>query len=261
MIMVGPNTDVASGSGGDHGGRPNRSGLCDKVESVHAAVVVVAGGTGVAGECVVAELVARGATVAVPSRSQARLDRLRDAHPQPNLHLFRGGMDSYSAAAKAADAITSELGGVDAVVASLGGWWEGEPLTEISEQTWRSLLDANLTSHFITARTFLPMLASRPGTTYVTLNGVAAQKAVARSGPISVTGAAQQMMLRVLAEEVPAVRLHEVAILTPIITRHWDGSPTKPGWLTGAEVGRYVADVLESDFAYSDELLLAIPSS
>jgi hypothetical protein len=69
------------------------------------------------------------------------------------------------------------------------------------------------------------------------------------------------MMLRVLAEEVSgSVRLHEVAVLTPIITRHWDGRPVRPGWLTGAEVGRYVAGVLAPDFPHRHELLLAIPS-
>jgi hypothetical protein len=69
------------------------------------------------------------------------------------------------------------------------------------------------------------------------------------------------MMLRVLAEEVSgAVRLHEVAVLTPIITRRWDGRPIRPGWLTGAEVGRYVTDVLGPDFPQRHDLLLAIPS-
>jgi NAD(P)-dependent dehydrogenase (short-subunit alcohol dehydrogenase family) len=154
-------------------------------------VVVVAGGTGVAGECVVEELLARGATLAVPSRSQARLQRLHHAHPQAELHTYLGGMDSYATASHTAKRITAELGGIDAVVASLGGWWEGEALIEIAEKTWRQLLDTNLTSHLIAARTFLPLLAGRAGAVYLTLNGVAAQKAVAGSGPVSVTGAAQ----------------------------------------------------------------------
>ncbi len=256
--------------------------------SLRGHVIVVAGGAGVAGECVVAALLARGATVAVPSRSGPRLERLRAVHDCPDLHTYLGAMDSADGAADVCARIVADLGQIHGVVASLGGWWAGHALVDLPEATWRELLDVNLTSHFLAARAFLPALvnhrspaargaiesgaiAPRRRGVYLTLNGIAADKAVANSGPISATGAAQRMMLRVLAEELLAedvfaqdmgaghVRLHEVTVRTPIITRHWDGSPIQPGWLDGHVVGAYVADVLDPDFPHPDRMLLGIP--
>src|SRR5690606_30808344 len=134
--------------------------------------------------------------------------------------------------------------------------------TEIPMATWERILRDNLISHFVVARTFLPALASRPGTVYLTLGGIAARQPVAGSGPISMTGAAQAMMMRVLAVELAGspVRLHEVDILTPIVTRHWDGGPIEPGCLTGEQVGEYVVRVLSGDVEKPDQLFFAIPA-
>lgn len=226
-------------------------------------VFVVAGGAGVAGEAVVAALIRHGATVAVPSRSAQRLARLRDTIGSPRLHPVPADLTDLDQAAVARDQIIATLGPIDGVVASLGAWWEGATLAELDLATWRRILDDNLTSHFVTARTFLPVLADRPGAVYVALAGIAALKPVPNAGPISVTGAAQTMLLRVLAAELAdrPVRLHEIAVLTPIVTARWDGRPVQPGWLTGEQVGEYVVRVVTPGFAGADQLLLAEPGA
>src|SRR5262245_13499231 len=147
---------------------------------------LVAGGAGVAGECVVQALLERGATVAIPSRSPERLSALRDyLNESTRIHMFVGGFDSADSAAAVTAWAGATLGRLDGVVASLGGWWEGPPLVELAEQTWQELLQTNLNSHFRCARALLPLLTSRPGGVYVALNGIAAELAVARSGPTS----------------------------------------------------------------------------
>ena len=223
---------------------------------VEGRVHVVAGGTGRAGEPVVRALLARGATVVVPSRSPDRLAALQDRNESDRLHGVVGDISDLSLGKR----LTS-FGPIDAVVASLGGWWEGAPLAELDAGTWRSIVDDNLTSHFLVARNFLPVLADRPGSVYLTLGGVASVLAVAGSGPISVTGAAQAMMMRVLAKEMAgtAVRLHEVDIFTPVVTDRWDGGEIDPEWLTGEQVGAAVADVLDPDFPHPDQLFLSLP--
>jgi 3-oxoacyl-[acyl-carrier protein] reductase len=225
---------------------------------------VVAGGTGVAGESVVAGLLRHGATVVVPSRSPDRLARLRDTLDSVQLHTIVGRTDDPAGAIAVRERIVARVGPLDGVVASLGGWWEGAPLTEIEIGQWQRIIDDNLTSHFIVARTFLGDLAERSGGVYVALGGIAAIKPVPRSGPISVTGAAQAMLMRVLAEELKdaQVRLHEVDILTPVVTRHWErGRPVQPGWLSGEEVGDYLAQVVDPSFPQADRLFLALPEA
>jgi NAD(P)-dependent dehydrogenase (short-subunit alcohol dehydrogenase family) len=222
-------------------------------------VFVVLGGAGVAGECVTEALLGAGATVAVPSRSPDRLADLQAWLDTPNLHPF--GYRAPDELVEVADDVAARLGPIDGVVASLGGWWEGSPVLAIGDDRWAQVIADNLTSHVVAARTFLPRLVDRPGAVYLTLNGIAADRPVAGAGPICVTGAGQRMLLRVLAEELRGtrVRLHEIAIGTPVVTRHWDGRPIRPGWLTGTEVGAFVAGVASVDFPAPDRLLLAIP--
>lgn len=225
---------------------------------------MVAGGAGIAGEAVVAALLRHGATVAATSRSVERLARLRTSIGSPRLYtaVVSHPADLVATAA-ARDRIVADLGPLDGVVVALGGWWAGPQLTELDLATWWRLLDDNLTSHFVAARTYLPVLRDRPGAVYIALAGIAALKAVPGSAPVSVTGAGQTMLLRTLAAELVGspVRLHEVAILTPVVTDRWDGSPVQPGWLTGDEVGEFVARVAAPGFAGADQLLLATPRS
>ncbi|MFS8521714.1 MAG: SDR family oxidoreductase [Micromonosporaceae bacterium] len=227
--------------------------------SLNGKLFVVAGGAGVAGESVASGLLRRGATVAITSRSRERVDRGCRWLDSPRLHGFVGDMSRLEGAATVRDQITDRLGAIDGVVASLGGWWEGPPLTELDLGTWERILADNLTSHFIAARTFLPALVGRPNAVYVTLGGVGATKAIPHAGPISVTGAAQTVLLQVLDAEKTGVRLHEVRIMTPIVTHRWDRPDRERDWLTGEEVGDYVASVVSDDFPLRDELILYLP--
>ena len=229
--------------------------------NLEGRVHVVAGGTGRAGEPVVKALLARGATVVVPSRSADRLAALRERNESERLHGYLGDISDLSRGTGLRDRIVAEVGAIDAVVAALGGWWEGTPLAELDVGTWQKILTDNLTSHFLTARIFLPVLADRPDAVYLTLGGIASVLAVAGSGPISITGAGQAMMMRVLAKEMAdrAVRLHEVDIFTPVVTDRWDGGPIEPGWLSGDEMGAFVADALDPGFAQVHKLFLSVP--
>lgn len=227
--------------------------------------MLVAGGAGVVGECVVRALLSGGARVVVPSRSAGRLAALADRTDRAvrdRLHLVLGDVGTDDGITRLRDEIVDRHGRPRGVVASLGGWWEGEQFADLPTSTWDRILHDNLTSHFLVARTFLPVLDQRADPVYVTLAGIAADHPEPFAAPISITGAAQRMMLRTMAvsDLGRTIRLHEVAIMTPVVTDRWDGDPPRPEWLTGEEVGRYVAGVLSPDFPSPDTLLLEIPS-
>lgn len=63
-----------------------------------------------------------------------------------------------------------KLGRLDSVIAALGDWWRNMPLTELSMEGWQNYLNSNLTSHFIAAKPFLPVLAEGE-TSYTLLGG------------------------------------------------------------------------------------------
>lgn len=226
--------------------------------------VLVAGGAGVAGECVVRALLALGTHVVVPSRASARLTALADRTDpavRDRLHLALGDVGTEEGVTRLRDEIVERYGRPRGVVASLGGWWEGEQFADLPTSTWERVLHDNLTAHFLVARTFLPVLDQDAAPVYVTLAGIAADHPEPFAAPISITGAAQRMMLRTIAvsDLGRTIRLHEVAIMTPVVTDRWDGDPPRPDWLTGEQVGAYVAGVVSPDFPDPGTLLLEIP--
>ncbi|GAB3444998.1 SDR family oxidoreductase [Actinophytocola sediminis] len=231
----------------------------------HPAPVVVAGGAGVVGECVVHALLGAGARVVVPSRSQDKLDALAgrtDPAVRDRLHLVPGDVGTETGVARLRAEILDRYGRPRGVVASLGGWWEGEQFADLATSTWDRILHDNLTAHFLTARGFLPVLDQDAAPVYVTLAGIAADHPEPFAAPISITGAAQRMLLRTIAvsDLGQRIRLHEVAVMTPVVTSRWTGDPPEPGWLTGEQVGAFVADVVSPGFTRADTLLLALPS-
>jgi NAD(P)-dependent dehydrogenase (short-subunit alcohol dehydrogenase family) len=226
--------------------------------------ILVAGGAGVAGECVVHELLNRGATVVVPSRSTSKLAALADrADPaaKGRLHLMVGDIGTEAGMLRLRNEAIDLHGPLRGVVASLGAWWEGEQFVDLSMSTWNRILHDNLTAHFLVARSFLPVLDPGDNPVFVMLAGIAADHPEPYAAPISITGAAQRMMLRTIAvsDIGRQVRLHEIAIMTPIVTDRWDDAPPEPGWLSGKQVGAYVADVVSPEFPRPNNLLLEIP--
>jgi NAD(P)-dependent dehydrogenase (short-subunit alcohol dehydrogenase family) len=132
---------------------------------------LVAGGTGDVGSAIVGVLLSRGAQVLVPARDAAKAERLRAEVGGERLTIIPGDIGSVTGAESVAAQIEMPLSGV---VASLGGWWQGPPLTAVSPADWDAILAGNLTSHFAAARAFVPLIDVRGGS-YVQILGAAAE--------------------------------------------------------------------------------------
>lgn len=211
-------------------------------ESAHilsGMTAVVAGGTGEVGEGVVRAFLGAGARVVVPSRSERRLDALREALGDPGDALVTLAADVGDEAG--AGAFRDMLGARDllpnAVVASLGGWWSGPPLTSLPLARWQEVIDMGLTAHFVCAKTLLPLLAERAGSSYTFVNGAGGLHPVTGSGPVSVSAAAQTMLKDVFAAETPSVRIQSLLLATPVRTRSRPDGP--PDWISAGEAGAY----------------------
>jgi NAD(P)-dependent dehydrogenase (short-subunit alcohol dehydrogenase family) len=217
------------------------------------ARVLVAGGAGGVGEGIVRHLLRAGHFVVVPSRSQAKLDLIRERLAL-DVPLGDGTIERLTTLVArvgepdGAEALCAQLeraGGVDVAIASIGGWWEG-PLLEMAAAQWDAVMDEMLRAHFIFARTFVPMLQRRGSGRYIGIGGGAAYFPIPFAAPVSIAGAAQLMLTRALRAEVtdPAIDILELVIDGPVRTRNSEGAT--PGWIELDEIGPIVVELVET---------------
>lgn len=206
--------------------------------------IIVAGGAGAVGQGIVHALLEAGASVHVPTRRSAELDRLSGlvgAETLARLKVHEVDLADASVSRRFINTVLAE-GGLDGVVASLGGWRQGGELAAITGDEWATVVRNNLTSHIDAARLFIPVLSRQASLPcYLMINGGAALLPVPQAGPMSIVSAAQAMIARVLAAENGAkgVRVNQLILNTPIITHHRPQG--RANWLTAEEIGAVCA--------------------
>jgi NAD(P)-dependent dehydrogenase (short-subunit alcohol dehydrogenase family) len=219
-----------------HMGRPQRC-------------VLVIGGAGGVGSGIVEALLERGRfdRVLASSREAAKLETLRTyTSSHRRLTCISGSVDDRAAA----DALLAEAqdhGSLDAVVACLGGWWEGPHLTELDVAQWDCAFASLLRPHFIAARTFVPALTGA-NARYLFIGGDAALGPVPHSTLVSIAGAAQIMLVRALAAErrnEPCPIIEELIISGAVRTRAAHHGPMTEGEITAREAGDVAAAMLD----------------
>jgi NAD(P)-dependent dehydrogenase (short-subunit alcohol dehydrogenase family) len=214
------------------------------------ASVLVGGGAGGVGEAIVRFLLRAGHAVIVPSRSEAKLERLgerlRGDVSLENLTTIVTNIGEIEGAEVLRDQLVRDLGRIDVAIASLGGWWEGAPLTEIPVEAWDEVMNEMLRTHFVFARTFIPMLQAQGGGRYIGIGGGAAYVPIPGAAPVCMAAAAQLMMTRALRAEIadPAIDILELVIDGPVRTRDSE-EIARPGWIELDEIGPIALDLAE----------------
>lgn len=220
--------------------------------------IVVLGAAGGVGEGVVAEFLQAGAHVLGISRTDAKLDQLADRLGRPSgLALIAGGVGSEAEASALAQSVKRSTPRIDGVVVSIGSWWQGPPLIKTSLADWNSVLTERLTTHFLAAKHFIPLIAdTAPGGFYLSIGGATAEVPIPNSGPVSVASAAQVMLTKVLRAESrdAPVRIQELMIWTTIATQV-HGNKVDPSWITPNDVGRHIIALMASAATARDPIV------
>lgn len=195
--------------------------------------VLVPGGTGGVGEGIVRSFLLAGADVIVPTRSQRRSDQftasLGDALDE-RLHLVVCDYTSFPGAEDLVREVVRIRGGLDSVVAPIGGWWSGRTLAEIDDKDWRHAFVDLATTHMAVLRACLPRLGKCGA--YQVVVGDSAAWPVPRSGLVSMEQAAVLMMQRVASAEWGDERRIFSLVLGPVATRE-----SATGDVTADQVG------------------------
>jgi 3-oxoacyl-[acyl-carrier protein] reductase len=206
--------------------------------------VLVPGGTGGVGEGIVRRYLAAGADVVVPTRAEGRAAEFRQVLGDAatgHLHLVVHDYTTFAGAGELVTEMTGRLGGLDDVVAPIGGFWSGRPLWEITEADWQGAFVDLATAHLAVLRAALPGL--NPRGAYSLVVGASAFTPVPGSGLVSMEQAAVAMMQQVVRAELagggpagPGLaggRRVFTLVLGPVSTRQATG----PEWVTAELVG------------------------
>lgn len=203
--------------------------------------VLVPGGTGAVGEGIVRAFLAAGAEVIVPTRSEERsaefrtlLGNIADEH----LHLIVHDYTTFAGAQDLIEQLVHFRGGLDSVVAPIGGWWQGRTLAEVTEDDWTSAFVGLATTHMAVLRAALPQLSDRGA--YTIIVGDSATWPVPGSGLVSMEQAALLMMQRVAAAEAGESRRVFSLVLGPVSTRFAEGA------VDAGDVGRVAVAITAS---------------
>lgn len=222
------------------------------MNKLEGKIAYIAGGTGNVGEGIVRAFLKAGATVITSSRKQENPTKLQDLLQDTNtekLITMTADLGDLASAEQLRDGILSKCDRIDAVVASIGGTWHRNvPMTEVSMDEWQKFLFTNLTTHFVTAKTFLPVLAKNQGSSYTFLGGGAADRVIPNYSVVAIPAAAQLMMAKVVMQEMvdSGVRINEVIANSPVNTRA-SKDKAEPSWLTADEIGEYIAWLASED--------------
>lgn len=187
--------------------------------------VLVPGGTGAVGEGIVRAFLEAGAEVIVPTRSEERSAEFRAVLGHAageHLHLVVHDYTSFAGARELVEQIVHFRGGLDSVVAPIGGWWQGRTLAEITEEDWQSAFTGLATTHMAVLRAALPHLTEAGA--YTVVVGDSSAWPVPGSGLVSMEQAALLMMQRVAAAESGSSRRVFSLVLGPVTTRHAEGA-------------------------------------
>lgn len=220
------------------------------------SVVIVTGGFGALGRVVVAELTARGFTVAAVDVAPAPAD-----YPAA---LALGGVDltDEASVATAYAKVAEKLGSIDGLVNIAGGFiWE--PVDGGSLGSWDKMFAMNLRTAATSCSVALPYLIKQGGA-IVNVGAAAAHTPAMGMAPYTASKAGVRALTESLADELRGKKVRVNAVLPTIIDTPANraGMPEADtsGWVTPKAAAKAIAFLLsdESSAVTGASLLLSL---
>jgi 3-oxoacyl-[acyl-carrier protein] reductase len=190
-----------------------------------AKVALVTGSSRGIGAAIASAFAREGARVAVHGRDRVALANVLGVIQSVGGSALQvsGDVTDFGDIERMRTEIERGLGPVDILVVNAGGSpIRPGPLEEITEEGWRASIDANLTSTFLTIKSFLPGMKSRSSGNIITISSAAARRPHPQS-PVAYAAAKAgiQMLTQHLAAQVGAygIRVNCIAPETILTER------------------------------------------
>jgi NAD(P)-dependent dehydrogenase (short-subunit alcohol dehydrogenase family) len=215
--------------------------------------VLVIGGAGDVGQGIVAVLLKAGDRVIAAGRNGQRLRELTERLGSPAaLRTVQGSVESEGTAAALLTAVREGGDRLDTVITTVNAPMKtGVPLFDRSPDDLTQVLRANLITHFVAAKTFIPAIVT--GGVYMSIGGGLADFVRPGFGHHSMVQAALRMMLRTLTVELKdrPVVVRELLIAS-MVNGASRRSIAQPEWVTDLDVGEHVRAILERPHDFPD---------
>ena len=138
-------------------------------------VAVITGGSGEIGAQTARFFAANGMKVAVSGRDKDTLQVVVDDIRAEGGEIIAAPADCLDSVEldNLVETVERQLGPVSVLCAYAGGDPGPKPLHEVSEAEWRSTIDGNLTTTFLTVKAFLPGMLERKSGSIITMSSAA----------------------------------------------------------------------------------------
>jgi len=210
--------------------------------------VLVIGATGDVGHGAVSALLKAGHRVLGVSRGGAKAEAMTGRYSTAPFAMLTGSVANEEAAEPLRIAAQRHFDKIDAVVASINLSPPRRPETLVE---WRSsdllkTIDQNLLSHFVAAKTFLPLIAKSG--VYIGIGGGMADKLFPYYGYNSMIQSALRMMFRYVAHEAKGsdIEIRELIVSAMVTTEQRPNTGDKRfNWVSASEVGEHIKQMVE----------------
>jgi len=228
---------------------------------IRGSVGIVTGAGRGAGRAIALALAGRGARVVLAARSRDDLERVAGEIRAlgGEAEVVAGDVREEATAAALAARALEAYGRIDALVnnAGIGGYGPVETLTL---ETWRAVLDTNLTGAFLCSRAVLPAMRRQGSGHIIMMNSGAGKQGYANMAAYSASKFGLLGLAQALAQEVGDDGV-KVCTITPgsILTEFAGRSGPRPGakYLLPEDVAEAVVFLLaQSERAWTQEMSL-----
>lgn len=160
-----------------------------------------------------------GAKVVVNGRDQQVLNRVIESIQSEGGECLAVTADVTSGTdlARLRTAIYECFGLLDILLAFAGGLGNPVPVLDITEEQWRKTLDSDLTSKFLSVKTFVPDMKSRGKGNIILMSSTAGRSVSLASAAYGAAQAATLMFMRHLAVELGPFGIRANAIAPSIV--------------------------------------------
>ncbi len=204
------------------------------------SVAVVTGASGALGSAVADRFRGAGATVAAvdivpPDDDDSLLD------PDEGTQFYRTDLTDEGEVEGMVESVVEDHGGIDCLLNIAGTWRGGSPIEETDLDTYRLLVDVNLTSAFLASKHALPHLQEREGA-IVSVSARSSLEGGEGDGPYRITKAGIRILTETIAEEnLGTVRAN--AVMPSVLDTPMNREMMEPSdeWVDPADVAEVMA--------------------